>query len=303
MDANSKRRRRIDEQVEAAFHRLVDRVYRRWPRPAPPRRLLRDCRIVSHRGEHDNHRRFENTLEAFDAAIDAGVWGIELDVRWTRDLVPVVFHDPDTRRLFNVSADIGQMALAELKKRFPLIPTLAAVVDRYGGRSHLMMELKPESYPAPSIQSRRMKRLLRHLVPGTDFHLMGLQPDLFGHFGSLPAQAFLPIARIRIDRVSRMAAAHGWGGVAGHYLLATQDILARHHGLGQGIGTGFADSRRCLFREVTRGVDWVFSNRAVDMQAVCVPRSEVGGRRSEVGGRRSEVGGPGSEVGGLRSEV
>jgi glycerophosphoryl diester phosphodiesterase len=108
-------------------------------------------------------------------------------VRWTRDLVPVVFHDPDTRRL--LAPRIGRYRSngpGHMKKRFPLIPTLAAVVDRYGGRSHLMIELKAESYPAPSIQSRRMKRLLRHLDPGTDFHLMGLQPDLFGHFG-IPA--------------------------------------------------------------------------------------------------------------------
>ncbi len=269
MGCDRKPKIRIKEQAETVFHRSVDQVCRRWPRPVPPQPLLKSCRLVSHRGEHDNSRCIENTLPAFDASVNAGVWGIEFDVRWTRDRFPVVFHDPDTRRLFKTDAAIGQMALADLKEKFPLIPTLAEVVDRYGGRSHLMMEIKSESYPAPSIQSRRMKRLLQHLVPGTDFHLMGLHPELFGYFGFLPARAFLPIARIRIDRISRMAAAHGWGGIAGHYLLAAKGILARHHGLGQGIGTGFADSRRCLFREVTRGVDWIFSNRAVDMQAVC----------------------------------
>ncbi len=66
-----------------------------------------------------------------------------------------------------------------------------------------------------------------------------------------------------------MAASNGWGGIAGHYLLAANGLVTRHHRLGQGIGTGFADSRRCLFREVARGVDWVFSNRAAQMQAIC----------------------------------
>ena len=212
MGCDRKPKIRIKEQAETVFHRSVDQVCRRWPRPVPPHPLLKSCRLVSHRGEHDNSRCIENTLPAFDASVNAGVWGIEFDVRWTRDRFPVVFHDPDTRRLFKADAAIGQMALADLKEKFPLIPTLAEVVDRYGGRSHLMMEIKSESYPAPSIQSRRMKRLLQHLVPGTDFHLMGIHPELFGYFGFLPARAFLPIARIRIDRISRMAAAHGWGG-------------------------------------------------------------------------------------------
>ena len=263
----------MEERIERIFHRLVDAVCRRWPRPAPPSSLLRSCRIVSHRGEHDNRRRFENTLPAFDAAADAGVWGIELDVRWTRDLVPVVFHDPDTHRLFGARIGIGNATLGHIRKRFPLIPTLAEVVDRYGGRRHLMIELKAEPYPAPSIQVRRMKRLLDRLDPVADFHLMGLHPDMFGCFAFLPAAAFLPIARIRIDRLSRMAAERGWGGIAGHYLPITRGWLNRHHGLGQGVGTGFVDSPRCLFREVGRGVDWIFSNRAAQMQGVCVSGS------------------------------
>ena len=274
MDHGLNRKARMQERVERIFHRLVDRVYRRWPRPAPPPHLLRSCRIISHRGEHDNHSRFENTLAAFDAAVDAGVWGIELDLRWTLDRVPVVFHDPDTRRLFDEDARIDSMPLATIQERFTLIPTLSEVIDRYGGRLHLMMEIKNEPYPAPAVQSRRMQKQLEALSPGKDFHLMGLHPALFGYFAFLPARAFLPIARIRIDRLSRMATANQWGGIAGHYLLATKGLIARHHRLGQGVGTGFADSRRCLFREVARGVDWVFSNRAAEMQAICTQRAE-----------------------------
>lgn len=259
----------MEKSVEGIFHCLVDSVCRRWPRPMPPTHLLKHCRIISHRGEHDNHNRFENTLPAFDAAAMAGVWGIELDVRWTRDLVPVVFHDPDTRRLFKGDTRIGHEMLDTIKIRYPQIPTLSEVIDRHGGRLHMMVEIKVETYPKPSVQSRRLKKLLAHLAPATDFHLISLHPRMFDHFSFLPAKAFVPVARIRIDRFSRLAGAHGWGGIAGHYLMATKSVLDRHHQIGQRVGTGFADSRRCLFREVARGVDWIFSNRAVDMQAIC----------------------------------
>ncbi len=256
------------EGLEREFQRLANAVMARLPRPAPAPDRLRSCRIVSHRGEHDNRGCIENTLAAFDAAAAAGVWGIELDVRWTRDLIPVVFHDPNTARLFEADMAIGQMTLAHLKSRFPLIPTLREVVERYGGRMHLMVEIKPEPYPNVAVQQRRMRAALRGMTPATQFHLMGLDPRMFDLFTFLPARAFIPIGRLRMDRVDRMAAARGWGGVAGHYLTTSSGSVKGHHHDGRCVGTGFVDSRRCLFRETARGIDWLFSNRAARMQSI-----------------------------------
>ena len=47
-------------------------------------------KVIAHRGDHTIHP--ENTLPAFQAALDANAFGIEFDVRLTADLVPVVFH-------------------------------------------------------------------------------------------------------------------------------------------------------------------------------------------------------------------
>ena len=38
--------------------------------------------------------RFENTMKAFEKAVDQGADGIELDVQLTEDGVPFVIHDP-----------------------------------------------------------------------------------------------------------------------------------------------------------------------------------------------------------------
>ena len=35
-------------------------------------------------------------------------------------------------------------------------------------------------------------------------------------------------------------------------------ILRKHHRNGRKIGTGYVRSRNCLFRELNRGVDWIF---------------------------------------------
>ncbi len=264
------------DAVERIFHRLVNAVVRRWPHPMPPVHRLRTCRIVSHRGEHDNRDCLENTLAAFDAAADAGVWGVELDVRWTGDLVPVICHDADTQRLFGNGLFIGRTSLDALRQRMPSIPTLADVIDRYGGRQHLMIEIKAEPYPRPDLQARRMQALLAGLCPGRDFHLMSLHPSMFTRFDFLPPQTFLPIAQLRMDRISRLALKNGWNGVAGHYLMTTNRVIARHHRSGQRVGAGFADSTRSLYREINRRVDWIFSNRAAALQTVC-----GGGRKLE----------------------
>ena len=59
-------------------------------------------RLLSHRGHHRHH--IENTRAAFDAALNAGFAGLELDLRSLGDGTVVVFHDEDLWRLAAVLA-------------------------------------------------------------------------------------------------------------------------------------------------------------------------------------------------------
>ena len=108
--------------IENLFHTFVDTAYANIPQAFPGKKQLESCKIISHRGEHDNKLVFENTLQAFDQITDNGIWGIEFDVRWTKDLHPIVFHDKDLKRLFNSGIQIHKVTLAELKTDFPMIP-------------------------------------------------------------------------------------------------------------------------------------------------------------------------------------
>lgn len=91
--------------------------------------------IVAHRGVTTGMR--ENTVEAFRAAQALGVDAVELDVRLTRDRVPVVHHnyylDETVRRpvpLFAVDASGAQ------------VPRLRDVLEEFAGRLVLEIELK-----------------------------------------------------------------------------------------------------------------------------------------------------------------
>lgn len=254
------------DRLESRLLRTIDRLFERRP-PAPPDdRNLARCRVVSHRGEHDGRNILENTLPAFDAAAALGVWGVECDLRWTRDLVPVVIHDADLRRAFGRDRTVAACTLEELQRDCPGLPTLAEVVDRYGGRTHLMVELKQERYPDPVRQNRILEDLFAGLAPGVDFHFLSLAPEMFRRAPFAPPAACLPVARWNVPQLSRLALRRGYAGVAGHYALVGGPVIRRHHDAGQGVGTGYPRSLPVLVREINRGVDWIFSNHAGRIQ-------------------------------------
>ncbi|MCG6911255.1 MAG: glycerophosphodiester phosphodiesterase [Deltaproteobacteria bacterium] len=265
--------------LETLLLSVVDAFFAARPQPKPALPVLERCKIISHRGQHDNRTVFENTLNAFDRAIQAGVWGIEFDIRWTRDLKPVVFHDRDLSRLFGEPLVVGEADFQDLRARFPMIPSLEEVLARYGRRVHLMVELKEETYPRPERQAENLSALLSPLKPVKDYHFLSLVPEMFRHVGFVPAAALLPVAETNIRTLSRLALARGYAGVAGHYLLVGRRTAALHAAAGQCVGTGYPRSANCLFREANRGVEWIFSNHAVAMQRVvddCRHRLESG---------------------------
>lgn len=70
--------------------------------------------VVAHRGKSDTHP--ENTLPAFDAAVDAGAEVIEFDVRQSRDGHWVCIHDATTQRTARGEGEgspRGQQSVAE----------------------------------------------------------------------------------------------------------------------------------------------------------------------------------------------
>jgi glycerophosphoryl diester phosphodiesterase len=222
--------------------------------------------VVSHRGEHDGRIVLENTLAAFDAAAALGVWGMECDLRWTRDLTPVVIHDISLRRVFGLDRTVSASTLEELQRDCPGLPTLAEVIGRYGGKVHLMVEVKQEPYPHPVRQNRILRDLFTGLTPGADFHLLSLAPEMFRLTPFAPPPACIPVARLNVLHLSRLALRNGYGGVAGHYALVGDAVIRRQHAAGQGVGTGYPRSLRVLAREVNRQVDWIFTNHAGDVQ-------------------------------------
>ena len=259
---------RTNYWVEKLFHWLVDHWFERKHQPMPLPERLQNCKIISHRGEHDNLNIFENTLQAFDAAKDTGIWGLEFDVHWTRDLQPVVTHDPDTGRVFGRKARICQLTRSELLTAFPLIPTLEDVIQIYGKKLHLLVELKAEVHTNPVRMNRVLADVFHPLEPGEDFHVISMDPEMLEHVHWVPPPILLPVARLNAKALSDLVIKKNYGGLLAHYLALNDRLLHRHQMRGHHTGTGYIGSKNCLFRELNRQVEWLFSNNAKHIQSI-----------------------------------
>lgn len=98
----------------------------------------------------------ENTMPAFAAAIEAGADGIELDVTLTSDGKLVVIHDAALDRTTDGHGPASAKTLAELKAldagswlapehAGTRLPTLDEVLDAFGGKTLVNIEIKPEA--------------------------------------------------------------------------------------------------------------------------------------------------------------
>ena len=69
--------------------------------------------LFGHRGY--SHLAPENTLPAFQALIDHGIPGVELDVQRCRSGEVVVLHDTDVQRITGKSARVENLSFQELQ--------------------------------------------------------------------------------------------------------------------------------------------------------------------------------------------
>ncbi|MFH8934574.1 glycerophosphodiester phosphodiesterase [Streptomyces griseosporeus] len=105
--------------------------------------------VIGHRGAPDD----ENTLKGLRDAVANGATGVEFDVWWTSDGVPVLSHDPTVDRTTTSHGPIAGMTAAQVRllrtKRGQKVPTLDEAL-RYtvAHQQTAMVELKPTPTPA-----------------------------------------------------------------------------------------------------------------------------------------------------------
>ena len=155
----------------------VAAVYLLFPQTQPLQSVLglSDPVITYHRGY--SSRAPENTMVAFETALEHGSPRIELDVQMTADGVAVVTHDTSLRRCTGCNANIYDLPYAQVQqldagrwfhRQFTgsYIPTLEEVLALCKGKTELNIEIKPSTF-TPTLEAETV-RLIHAYDYGAD---------------------------------------------------------------------------------------------------------------------------------------
>jgi glycerophosphoryl diester phosphodiesterase len=126
---------------------------------------------IAHRGASAYEP--ENTLRAFDRAIEMGATMLELDVHLSQDGHPVVIHDADLSWVAKNGGRILDMTLAQIKGfdvgQGERVPTLSEVIELVRGRAELYVELKGQRTPEAVVKTLQATGFANQAIVGSFF--------------------------------------------------------------------------------------------------------------------------------------
>jgi len=226
--------------------------------------------VIAHRGA--SMYAPENTIAAFNLAIEMGADAIELDAMLTADGTPIVIHDHSLGRTTNGSGSVSSKTVAEIKlldagsafdARFAgeKIPTLKEVFSAVGMKIMINVELK--NYASPF---DRLPETVVELV-----REKGLSDRVL-------LSSFNPIALTKAQRASaeiRRAALIGGGPkfvrsfieaftnystLHPEVSLVDQAIIIKHHTAGHKVNVWTVNEESEMMRLLSMGVDGLITD-------------------------------------------
>jgi glycerophosphoryl diester phosphodiesterase len=118
----------------------------------------------------------ENTLRAFQKAIDDGADGIEFDVHATADGIPVIIHDRELERTTNGHGHVDAVAYDALRKLDAgdgeHVPTLREVTALAGDRLRLYVELKQRGAEQAVLHILQSQAQTDWIIGSFDHHVL-----------------------------------------------------------------------------------------------------------------------------------
>jgi glycerophosphoryl diester phosphodiesterase len=132
---------------------------------------------IAHRGASAYEP--ENTLRAFERAIEMGATMLELDAHLSCDGRVVVIHDPDLARTTDGEGHVADLSLVEIR-RFDAglgerVPILEEVIELARGRAQLYIELKGQRTPGPVVEVLQKMAFLDGAILGSFYPWLPLR--------------------------------------------------------------------------------------------------------------------------------
>ncbi|MGW1068545.1 glycerophosphodiester phosphodiesterase [Streptomyces aureus] len=217
---------------------------------------MRTVTAVAHRG--DPYRARENTIDSLRSALHRGADAVEIDVRLTRDRVPVLLHDATLKRLWGHDRPLGSLSGDEVRGLTAGgVPTLAEALEATGD-SRVMVDL-PGSVDARA--ARDIVDVVRTCGAGERVYYCAAAPAM------LAVRAADASAEIALTWTSLAPPRQGLLDVVRprwlnyRFTLVSRDLAARVHRGGHLLSVWTPDTRRSMRRLLDAGVDSITTNR------------------------------------------
>lgn len=150
-----------------------------------PRRFLSEEKMmnIAHRGF--TAAAPENTLLAFQHAIELGADGIELDVRLCKSGEVIVFHDAKLERMTSDAGAVKSKNFDELRELRVLhngvatpeqIPTLDEVLELVAGKMFVNIEIKVNGLPSAGLLEEKVLAICQHHGVKNDVIISSFNP-------------------------------------------------------------------------------------------------------------------------------
>ncbi|SCF89505.1 glycerophosphodiester phosphodiesterase [Streptomyces sp. Ncost-T10-10d] len=225
---------------------------------------------VAHRG--DPYRVRENTLPSIRSALERGADAVEVDVRVTRDGVPVLLHDSTLQRLWGHDVRLDRLTHEELTELTAGgVPTLRDALLA-AGTHRVMVDL-----PGSTDDSvRRIVGVVRECGAGERaYYCAGPDAMLRVRAADPSAEIALTWTTLAPPRAALLDAVRPrWLNY--RFGLVDRKLTDRLHQDGLLVSAWTADTRRTMRRLVRLGVDSITTNRVDALQRVLTNFSATG---------------------------
>lgn len=217
---------------------------------------MRTVTAVGHRG--DPYRVRENTIDSLRSAFQLGADAVEIDVRLTRDGVPVLLHDETLKRLWEQDRPLGSLSLDEVcGLTGGGVPTLADALAATGD-GRFMVDL-PGAPDAGAV--RRIVGVIRDCgAEERVYYCAGASAMLAVRAADSAAEIAMTWTSLAPPRPALLGAVRPrWLNY--RFTLIDRDLAARVHRDGYLLSVWTPDTRRSMRRLLDIGVDSITTNR------------------------------------------
>ncbi|PSJ27849.1 glycerophosphodiester phosphodiesterase [Streptosporangium nondiastaticum] len=231
--------------------------------PKSPAVGARSTTAVAHRG--DPYRFRENTLPSIRSALEAGAGAVEVDVRLTRDGVPVLLHDATLERLWGLTRVLDSLSADELRELTGGgVPTLREALHLGAGYSgpRLFIDL-----PDASAAEAAVAEVHESGATGRVYYCGGAASMLAVRRADADAETALTWTTLMPPRRALLTAvAPRWLNY--RFGLVSPELVARNHSDGLLVSAWTADTRFTMRRLLASGVDAITTNRVGTLRSL-----------------------------------